>query len=121
MIERLLQFLSEYFLNLLLGYQKWQAEKKLGAKRDSGWSAWLKELRKKRDGGRCVITGSLDSEGHHILPFHKRPDLEKVESNIIFLRRDMHFLIAHLLSWFSWNENVVEDAEWLAKKIKNRP
>lgn len=70
----------------------------------------------------CAATGvTRDLEAHHIIPFHEDPKLELDEKNLIVLSRIPHFLIGHLGSWNSHNPNVVEDANWLLRKIKSRP
>lgn len=72
----------------------------------------------------CEITGETKNlDVHHIVPFHVRPDLELLPSNMITLtrRKGIHFIFGHLLNWKSWNENIDQDAEMWRNKILNRP
>lgn len=74
----------------------------------------------------CAVTGKKGTllnplNVHHIRPFHLHPELELEWSNLITLRRDMHFLFGHFLMWASFNENVVEDAKVWNQRILNRP
>lgn len=73
----------------------------------------------------CMVCGGKESlQVHHIEPFHKNPEKELDENNLITLcdgKFRCHLLFGHLLYWRSHNPNVVEDAETWSNKIKNRP
>jgi hypothetical protein len=70
----------------------------------------------------CEISGSLKHvEPHHIFPVHLYPEKADDPTNFICLTRWLHFWLAHLGSWFSFNINIKADAEILKKKIENRP
>ena len=70
----------------------------------------------------CEITGATENvEVHHVRPFHDHPELELDPSNLITLRRDLHFIFGHLCDWKSHNPDVREDAAVWREKIKNRP
>lgn len=71
----------------------------------------------------CAVCGrkDLQSNVHHKIPFHIRPDLELEEENLITLCRDHHFLFGHLMQWKSYNKDIIEDATAWNKKIKSRP
>jgi len=75
-----------------------------------------------RDNKECKACGKKwGLQVHHILPLHLFPHLELVHSNLITLCGKCHFLIGHLGSWKSWNREVIEMAQMLYEKIKNRP
>lgn len=62
----------------------------------------------------CAACGSaLQLEVHHIIPFHVRPEMELVDSNLITLCegvRRCHFEIGHFGNWSRSNPNVRRDA-----------
>ena len=71
---------------------------------------------------RCEACGSkLHLEVHHKQPFHLRPDLELVDSNLMTLCRADHFAFGHLHEWESYNPAVVVDVKRYRQKVKNRP
>lgn len=71
----------------------------------------------------CAACGrNKKLEVHHIKPFHLNPELECDINNLITLCDDpCHLVFGHLMSYHSWNENVVEDCSSYLNKIKNRP
>jgi hypothetical protein len=71
----------------------------------------------------CAVCGrkNLQSNVHHKIPFHIRPDLELEEDNLITLCRDHHFLFGHLGSWISFNATVETDVKEWNEKIRTRP
>ena len=84
----------------------------------------------------CAVTGRLcfnvktqkrilDCSVHHILPFHKFPELELIPTNLITLSEagpwNAHFCFGHLLDWKSWNVDVVKMSSDFLNLIKNRP
>ncbi len=74
----------------------------------------------------CAVCGTRGTtlnplNVHHIIPFHERPELELVLSNLITLCRNHHFLFGHLGNWMSYNQSVEHDAEHWALKIQMRP
>lgn len=59
---------------------------------------------------------------HHIKPVHLYPELELDLDNLITLcGKRCHFLIGHLCNWKSYNKDVIQDANYLYKKISTRP
>lgn len=92
-------------------------------------SEWPKIRAKHLESNRvCIVCGgNRKLEVHHIIPFHVKPELELVSSNLVTLCEDgsdgiiCHLAIGHLGSYKSYNENIVEDAKILNYKILNRP
>ena len=97
-----------------------------GIARNSNWNKFVKDLIIVR-GNKCEITGGAKKLiGHHIIPFHKRPDLEMVKENIIIVSEkvfgsNIHLAMCHLGNFKSWNPNIEEDAKMWLEKITNRP
>lgn len=62
---------------------------------------------------------------HHKLPFHVYPELELEWTNFISLcesaTHNCHLIFGHLLSWKSWNVNVVVDVTRYRDELANRP
>lgn len=71
----------------------------------------------------CAACGRTeDLEVHHIIPYHKNPDLELETSNLITLcGKYCHFVFGHFMNWKSWNENVIKDAKLYYEAKSNRP
>lgn len=73
----------------------------------------------------CGVQTRSVLEVHHILPFHRFPELELEKGNLITLcessSHNCHFLFGHLLNWSSWNEKVREDAARYLTSVRNRP
>lgn len=117
MIEKILKWL----LNLLEEWQNRDSLRLFGSKRDPRWAQFRREIIFQR-GYKCEATGKTENiELHHCKPFHKYPELELDPDNVILLERGVHFDIAHLCSWRSWNKDIKEDARKLREKIANRP
>lgn len=127
MIKKILQSLIKIFLFpvVILGilWWKWISRESTnfgGIKRSPEWRRVRNEHIKRNP--KCAVTGSTKRcEVHHILPFHLYPEHELDPNNLITLRRDMHFIFAHLMSYHSWNPNIVEDAKVMREKILSRP
>lgn len=121
LIERVLQFLSDFFYNQYLRWTKWQADRKLGAARSPLWSKTKKEYETLCPKICSICETEKNCELHHCLPFHTRPDLENSFSNLLWLCRIHHFWFGHLGKWASFEKDIRAIAkEWNAK-IKNRP
>ena len=97
-----------------------------GVPRSSKWPAWLKAFLK---GKSCVCCGSKGPlTGHHKIPFHLRPDLELVESNVapVCDGTDCHLVLGHLKDFQLYNPDFDADAaaflakRMAAKKAQNR-
>lgn len=58
---------------------------------------------------------------HHCEPFHLRPELELMASNLISLCDYCHLTLGHLRSFKSFNVDIREDAARLLAKIAQRP
>jgi hypothetical protein len=75
------------------------------APRASGWGRFIADFRR---GKVCAFCGKdNDLEGHHILPFHLKPELELSPSNILILCRWCHFVVGHLGNWTTFNPLVL--------------
>ena len=88
-----------------------------GVPRSPKWDAWLKAFLR---GKSCIACGARDGlTGHHVIPFHLRPDLELVESNVVPICSDRcHIVWGHLDDFALDNPTVRQDAaDHLAKRI----
>ena len=93
---------------------------RLGAARSPRWNEVRREFLKHFP--TCAVCGGKKMlEVHHIQPYHLEPSRELSAGNLITLCRPDHLLFGHLNSWFSFNEDVVKDAEMMYNKIKGRP
>lgn len=107
--------LAQTIRNLLLGDPRL-----CGATRHTGWRAlrklWIAE--NSSCAGCGVITGL---EAHHIIPFHIRPDLEMLWSNLVTLCDDgangCHYRLGHALNWKGYNPAVITDAARFLKRV----
>lgn len=81
-----------------------------GARRSPKWPAWVKSFLQGKVCACCGSRGPLT--GHHVIPFHVRPDLELVEGNVrpVCEGQDCHLVIGHLKDWKLWNEDFDRDA-----------
>ena len=89
-----------------------------GAARSSQWPAFLRRFLR---GKSCIACGSRDGlTGHHVVPFHLRPDLELVEANVVPLCADRcHIVHGHFNDFRLDNPTVREDcAEYLKKRTE---
>lgn len=99
-------------------------DRTFGAVRNSGWSKASSDYIKRNplcEMGLHKPTLLNVLNTHHILPFHKHPELEMDENNWIVLCRFHHFLHAHLGNWSSFNAEIKKEAKDLCLKIKTRP
>ena len=92
--------------------------------RSPKWRSVRLEFLKKNP--RCASCGGDENLAvHHIKPFHKWPELELEESNLITLCEGMicncHYVTGHLRDWRSWNTQVVDDSAIMLSKILHRP
>lgn len=97
-------------------------ELRLLSKRSGKWQT----VRKKHlsENPTCAACGwTKDLSVHHVVPLHLDNEKELDPSNLITLceENNCHHTFGHLLSWFSYNPNVREDAAAWLEKIKNRP
>lgn len=81
-----------------------------------------------RTNNKCAVCGGTKKlEVHHKKPFHKHPELELDEKNLITLCEaktngvTCHLLYGHLGNYRSINSKVEEDVKIWNGKIKNRP
>ena len=120
MIEKLLYF----FVKLHSRWINREALKVLGAKRSSDWPR-IRRNHLEIEPVCAVCKKSDELSVHHKLPFSRYPHLELAESNLITLceapGREHHLNYGHLGSYMSYNQNVDEDCEIWAEKIKSRP
>lgn len=68
----------------------------------------------------CAACGRDDDlEVHHIKPYHKHPELELDDGNLITLCADpCHLVHGHLLSWKRANPLVREDAARYRERMR---
>jgi len=74
----------------------------------------------------CLACGEAKQdklEVHHIHPYHLPggEDKELDWSNLVTLCTRCHFIFGHLLSWKSWNPDVIMDARRYYRKVETRP
>ena len=86
-----------------------------GQQRSPKWDSWLKAFLR---GKSCIVCGQTDGlTGHHVIPFHLRPDLELDAGNVVPICSDRcHLLIGHLNDYTLDNPTVREDAAILLAK-----
>lgn len=97
---------------------------KFGVARSSRWSSVRDEFIKKHP--LCAVCGTKGSllkplNVHHLIPYSQDSSLELSMDNLITVCRDHHFFVCHLMSWKSWNKDVIVDCKIWNEKIKNRP
>ena len=71
----------------------------------------------------CAVCGGIKKiQIHHIADFSTTPELELATDNLMTLcmKRKCHYLFGHLNSWRSINVDVIEDAKYFSRKIRNR-
>ena len=118
MIEKILQFL----ISILQRWQNRESLKVFGTARSSQWPRVRNEYFQQNP--QCVICGSVKSlQIHHILPFHKFPELELDKRNLITLcdEKQCHLRFGHLYNFASYNDEIREDATQWRNKIMSRP
>lgn len=90
------------------------------SKRSAHWPAARAAHLKKQP--VCCISGlAHDLDVHHAQPFHEKPELELEESNLRTVFRPLHFVVAHLCNWKSWNAAFDETVAHLRQLISQRP
>jgi hypothetical protein len=94
-----------------------------GAARSSQWPAFKIEYAKTHLPVCAVCGGTAQLNLHHLRPFHVFPELELVESNVVWLcnAKECHIRIGHLSNFQSINPNGKEDIAIWRDKIRNRP
>lgn len=104
---------------------KVEKQKTRGKKRSKLWPRFRRDYAKKQPKICSLCGGKKRVQLHHILPFHKYPELELDENNVIWLcegkARNCHFNMGHLNSFKSWNVNIKYDAVYWLAKVKDRP
>ena len=80
-----------------------------GQPRFPKWDAWLKAFLR---GKSCIVCGQRDGlTGHHVIPFHLRPDLELDQANVVPICSDRcHIVFGHFNDYRLDNPRVREDA-----------
>ncbi len=94
-----------------------------GVPRSPHWPATEKAFKAKHP--TCEACGETRNlQVHHVLPYHKYPELELDESNLITLceypPHNCHFR-AHLYDWKSWDKDIRKHAAETLQAIKERP
>jgi 5-methylcytosine-specific restriction endonuclease McrA len=81
-----------------------------GAARSPKWASFVKRFLR---GKACLACGQKDAlTGHHVVPFHLRPDLELDERNVVPLCSDRcHIVFGHFNDFRLDNPQVREDCE----------
>ena len=120
MVDRAIEMLKGVYAYPEQWSEMGDAERTLGAERSPKWKQFCKDM-EKMWGNRCLVTDSEIIQWHHVLPFHLFPESELDPQNVRPLRPDVHFLLAHLGKWASYNENILRDIEIWKAKIANRP
>lgn len=89
--------------------------------RSPEWPNLRKEHIKKQP--FCQACGSKNNlEVHHIEPVHVNPARELDPENLITLcGKNCHFMFGHLMDYYSWNVNVVQDSQVYLSKVQSRP
>ena len=119
MIERLLENLIDFLQDILIRWQKYRVELRLGGTRSKLWPKVRKAYLDRNP--RCEVCGKVDGiEAHHIKMYSTYPELELDGTNLIGLCRKDHLLFGHINSFFTSNPNVRQDAEIWKYKIANR-
>ena len=87
--------------------------------RSPEWEALSRSFIKKNP--FCAISGLCTNlQVHHKKPFHLYPELELVESNLVVLNVNYHFIFGHLGDWKAWNPNIVNDIKVWSNRLKHR-
>lgn len=88
------------------------------APRSPKWRAFVDKLVAKHP--FCAFCGETEPStrliGHHIIPYHVRPDLELTESNIMIVgdscsTGNHHLFACHFGNFSKWNPDAIELAE----------
>ena len=112
-------------IDLFYKFLDWfREDREFGAQRSNDWPRVRKGFVKKNPiCAVCWKKGSLFNSlnVHHIRVFHKFPELELDENNLIVLCRQDHFSWGHYYNFSSWNENIKEDVEKWRNRVLNRP
>lgn len=115
LLEQLISLFSRFRVYL----EKREADQLLGVKRDSRWGKTRRDYLKKQP--RSEISGRTDNlEVHHKVPVWVWPEGELLESNLMTVTHDEHFMICHAYSWRHYVENIEEVAAYFQKVILNR-
>ncbi len=94
-----------------------------GASRSDKWPAFRAEYAKTHPPICAVCGGKSKLNLHHLRPFHAFPELELIESNVVWLcnKNLCHIRIGHLSDFQSINPTGKEDIKLWHDKIASRP
>jgi putative intracellular protease/amidase len=94
-----------------------------GASRSAQWPAFRAEYAKTHLPVCAICGGTAALNLHHLRPFHAFPELELVESNVVWLcnKNLCHIRVGHLSNFQSINPKGAEDIVIWRDKIRNRP
>ena len=93
---------------------------KFGSRRSSGWQSVRNNHIEVFS--RCESCGSEKKLNvHHLKDYSHYPELELEPTNLWTMCRKCHYFVGHLNSWYSLNNNCVEDSKTWLNKIKTRP
>jgi 5-methylcytosine-specific restriction protein A len=101
-----------------------QGKAAVGQKRSSKWPTVRKHHLKSHP-SCAVCNGTEVIEVHHIVPYHKNPELELDPNNLITLCESKsygivcHRAIGHLGDYKKTNTNVVNDSAYWNKRLTN--
>jgi len=97
--------------------REWFRDVKLGAKRSSGWRKVRNDFVKANP--TCAVCGTKkDLEVHHIKDFSNYPELELINTNLLTLCHNEHFLFGHYKNWRLINKTIMEDTKTWRRKLK---
>jgi|SRR3990167_4952225 len=91
-----------------------------GVPRSSLWGKCRRE-HWSRNPTCAVCDTKKEIEVHHIQPYHLFPSKELDPHNLLSLCAAHHIFIGHLMSWHSYNKDVVADSKAWREKIRTRP
>ena len=116
MIEKILQ----YLITLLEGLQDSERRRIFGGVRSSQWPAVRKNFL--MENPVCEICFSRKNINvHHKVPVHIDKTKELLNTNLVTLCRECHWIFAHYKSWHSYSTDLDKDILIWRQKITSRP
>ena len=83
--------------------------------RSGKWPRFLRELLAAHP--NCRGCGRKAETGHHLVPFHERPDLELEPANVVPVCVPCHFVVCHGSSWNLTIPTAAEDLDYHRKRV----
>lgn len=81
-----------------------------GKPRSPQWPKVEAEHKRKENSCRCCGTRN-NLQVHHIKPYHKFPELELEDSNLMTVCQNCHFVICHENNWGNWVVDVEDQVQ----------